>query len=133
MMNRITEDLGDRTVYRVTTTLDNPPALIDALREFAPPDQWRARGENIWATPEALKAAEQGHPRTVQEDDRRRREAEPVTLAELSQEYGILHNTLLQACIAGRLEARKSGGTWLAARAALDRAIAKGRVRRPKR
>ena len=60
----------------------------------------------------------------------RRRDGHYMTLRELEQETGITRSALYMAIYSGRLDAYKSGGTWLSTPAAVERAIESGRLRR---
>ena len=53
-----------------------------------------------------------------------------MTLRELEKETGVNRDTLYMAIYSGRLDARKSGGTWLSSPAAVERAIAAKKLRR---
>ena len=56
-----------------------------------------------------------------------------ITLPEAARLYPLAYATLAQAVREGRLEAWRSGVTWLTTRAAIERDIAEGKLRpRPK-
>ncbi|MFA4945909.1 MAG: hypothetical protein WC789_14575 [Lentisphaeria bacterium] len=52
-----------------------------------------------------------------------------ITLEEGSQRYQLAYSTLAQAVREGRLEARRSGKTWLTSPGAIEQAIAGGKLR----
>lgn len=55
-----------------------------------------------------------------------------ITLAEAAKLINLSYRTLQGAALDGRLEARKSAGTWLTTRRALQAAIEAGKLRPPK-
>ncbi len=52
-----------------------------------------------------------------------------ITLSEAAQLYPLAYSTLAEAVREGRLESRRSGRVWLTTRAAIERAIAEGKLR----
>lgn len=58
------------------------------------------------------------------------RDEETVTLTEAASLYPLAYSTLAQAAREGRIEARQSGPkTWITTRAAIEYAIANGKLR----
>lgn len=53
----------------------------------------------------------------------------PVTLPHIAQSYPFAYSTIAQAAREGRIEAWRSGATWLTTRAAIEEAIEEGRLR----
>lgn len=53
----------------------------------------------------------------------------PIGLREAARYCNLAYPTLAQAVREGRLEARRTGATWLTSRAAIDEAIEAGRLR----
>jgi len=54
---------------------------------------------------------------------------DPVTLPEVADLYPLAYSTLAQAVREGRLQARQAGKIWITTRAAVEEAIAEGRLR----
>jgi hypothetical protein len=65
--------------------------------------------------------------------ERRHMGGKAMTLREAAARYGIPYSTLTTAIYEGRLDARKSAGTWLTTEAAIDQAIKEGKLRPRKR
>lgn len=53
---------------------------------------------------------------------------EPITLSEAAL-HSLAYSTLAQAAREGRIEARRSGATWLTTRVAIEQAIEEGKLR----
>ncbi len=52
-----------------------------------------------------------------------------LTLREAASLYPLAYATLAQAAREGRIEARKSDGTWLTTKQAIENAIEQGKLR----
>ena len=64
-------------------------------------------------------------------EDRESGPEAPITLAEAAELFPLAYSTLAQAARERRIRARRSAGTWLTTRAAIQEAIER-RISRPR-
>jgi hypothetical protein len=86
------------------------------IREIAGNNRWKYPGDSGKFTPEAIAALL----------------GEVMSLPEVAEGMGFQYDTLIKAARAGRIQARQSGATWLTTIAAVKRAIAEGKLRKPR-
>jgi len=56
-------------------------------------------------------------------------DGDPITLSAAAELYPLAYPTLAQAAREGRIQARRSGRTWLTSRTAIEHAIKEGTLR----